>query len=338
MQLTRRGYALVAVVVVAEVLAIVHGARALNAVAAPAVIALVAGAVQIVRAESPTVDRNAVSPGFPGDTREVDLAVDGEGIATVVDGAPEGITVDPSVADETGSATVDAALPTTLSYGVELDRRGRHTAGPVRVRVSDVLGLVATEFEIPETTTILVYPPVYQVAGRETLLQEILDRDAVERHEFDALREYVPGDPLRDVHWKSTAKDPEEMYVTEFADRRIEDKIVLAASSEADAADAMAAAAASLAVMSLDAGVSIELRAPSVSVPTGSGVDHRDRLLRALALTDGGRPDAAELEDADVHVHADADGVSITFGARTHDFDEMTVSRENPLVARGVSA
>jgi len=336
MQLTRRGYALVAVVVVAEVLAIVHGARALNAVAAPAVIALVAGAVQIARADSPTVDRNAVSPGFPGDTREVDLAVDGEGIATVVDGAPEGITVDPSVADANGSATVDAALPTTLSYGVELTRRGRHTAGPVRVRVSDVLGLVATEFELPETTTLLVYPPVYQVAGRETLLREILDRDAVERHEFDAIREYVPGDPLRDVHWKSTAKDPEEMYVTEFADRRIEDTIVIAASSEAGAADAMAAAVASIAVMTVDAGVSVELRTPSVTVPTGSGVDHRDRLLRALALTDGGRPD--ELEDADVHVHADAEGVSITLGARTHDFDDLTVSRENPLAGRRVSA
>jgi len=338
MQLTRRGYALVAVVVVAEILAIVHGARALNAVAAPAVIALAAGAIQVTRAESPTVDRNAVSPGFPGDVREVDLSVDGEGIATVVDRPSEGVTVDPNIADADGAAGVEAALPTTLSYEVELARRGRHTVGPVEVRVSDVLGLVATGFEVPETTTILVYPPVYQVAGRETLLREILDRDAVERHEFEAIREYVPGDPLRDVHWKSTAKDPEEIYVTEFVDRRIEDTVVLAASSEAGAADAMAAAAASVAVMAVDAGVSVELRAPSLSVPTGSGVDHRDRLLRALALTDGGRPDDAELEDADVHVHADADGVSITLGARTHDFDEMTVSRENPLAGRGVSA
>jgi uncharacterized protein (DUF58 family) len=338
MQLTRRGYALVAVVVVAEVLAVVHGARALNAVAAPAVIALVVGAVEVVRVERPTADRGAVSPGFPGDVREVDLAVDGGGVATVIDRVPDGVTVDPATADASGSATVEASLPTTLTYDVELADRGRHSLGPVLVRVSDVLGLVTAEFDVSETTTALVYPPVYQVAGREALLREVLDRDAIERHEFDEIREYVPGDPLRDVHWKSTAKDPEEMFVTEFADRRIEDTVVLAASSEDDAADEMAAAAASVAVMTVEAGVGVELRAPTVSVPTGSGVDHRDRLLRALALTDGGHPDPSEMQDADVHVHADADGVTLTLGSRTHAFDDLTVSRANPLADRGVSA
>mgnify|MGYP000306641307 CR=1 FL=1 len=338
MRLTRRGWALVAVVVVAEVLAILHGARALNAVAAPAVIALAAGAVQVARAERPTVDRGAVSPGFPGDRREVSLEVSGSGVATVLDRTVDGVAVHRSVADETGSATLEATLPTEFTYEVEFAARGRHRLGPVIVRVRDVLGLVTTEYDVEETTVTLVYPPVYQVAGRETLLREILDRDAVERDEFDELREYVPGDPLRDVHWKSTAKDPESMYVTEFADRRIDDTVVLAASSEDDAADAMAAAAASIAVMAIDAGVSVELRAPSVSVPTGGGVDHRDRILRALALTDGGHPSPSDMEGVDIHVHADAEGVSLTLGSRTHDFEEMTVSRANPLAGRGVSA
>ena len=339
MRLTRRGWGLVAVVVVAEVLAILHGARALNAVAAPAVIGLAAGAVQVARGERPTVDRGAVSPGFPGDRREVSLDVSGSGVATVIDRTPAGVTVDPAVADTTGSATLEATLPTEFTYEVEFAQRGRHEVGPVIVQVRDVLGLVTTEYHVEETTVTLVYPPVYQVAGRERLLREILDRDAVERDEFDELREYVPGDPLRDVHWKSTAKNPDEMFVTEFADRRIDDSVVLAASSTAGAfSDAMAAAAASVAVMAIDAGVSVELRAPSVSVPTGGGVDHRDRLLRALALTDGGHPSPDEMEGVDVHVHADDDGVTLTLGTLTHDFEEMTVSRANPLADRGVSA
>jgi len=338
MRLTKRGWGLVAVVVVAEVLAVLHGARALNAVAAPAVIALVAGAVQLARAEPPTVDRGAVSPGFPGDRREVSVDVDGSGVATVIDRTTDGVTVDPAVADEMGSATFEATLPAVFTYDVEFVRRGRPRLGPVIVRLRDVLGLVTTEYYVDETTTALVYPPVYQVAGRETLLHEVIDRDAVERDEFDELREYVPGDPLRDVHWKSTAKDPESMFVTEFADRRIEDTVVLAASSEDGAADAMAAAAASIAVMGIDAGVSVELRTPSVSVPTGGGVEHRDRLLRALALTDGGYLSQSEMEDVDIHVHADGESVELTLGSRTHDFEEMTVSRANPLAGRGVSA
>ncbi len=338
MQLTRRGWALVATVVAAEVLAVVHGARALNAVAAPAVIALAAGAVQVTRAEPPTVDRGAVSPGFPGDQREVAADVAGSGVATVVDRTSDGVTVDPAVADANGSATVEATLPAEFAYDVELAARGRHRVGPVLVRVRDVLGLVTTEYDVEATTTTLVYPPVYQVAGRETLLREVLDHEAVERDEFDELREYVPGDPLRDVHWKSTAKDPESMFVTEFADRRIDDTVVIAASCEDGAADAMAAAAASVAVMAIDAGVSVELRAPSVSVPTGGGVDHRDRLLRALALADGGHLSPGKMEGVDIHVHADDEAISLTLGSRTHSFEEMTVSRANPLADQGVSA
>ncbi|MEF8853089.1 MAG: DUF58 domain-containing protein [Haloarculaceae archaeon] len=338
MRLTRRGWALVAVVVGAEFLAVLHGARALNAIAAPAVIGLAAGAVQVARAERPTVDRGSVPPGFPGDRREVALDVAGGGVATIIDRTPEGVVVDPAIADATGSATLEATLPTEFTYDIEFAARGRHEVGPTLVQVRDVLGVVTTEYDVKATTTALVYPPVYQVAGREALLREVLDREAVERDEFDELREYVPGDPLRDVHWKSTAKNPESMFVTEFADRRIDDTVVLAASSEGGAADAMAAAAASVGVMAIDAGVSVELRAPSVSVPTGGGVDHRDRLLRALALTDGGHPSPEDMEDVDIHVHADDEGVSLTLGPHTHSFEEMTVSRANPLADREVSA
>lgn len=330
MHLTRRGYAVLGIVVLAEILALTYGARALNAIAAPALLALVAAAVQLRRADVPTAERDHVPAAFPGDTREVTVDVDGSGVAEIEERVPDGLATE-------GAAT-EATLPTTFTYSLTCVDRGRHTVGPLDVRVSDLLGLVEATYRVGSTARVLVYPPVYQVAGREVILRHVLDRSEVERQEFDTLREYVPGDPLRDVHWKSTAKDPEEMFVTEFADRRIEDTVVLAASSEDDAADEMAAAAASVAVMTVDAGVGVELRAPTVSIPTGSGVDHRDRLLRALALTDGGHPDPSEMEDADVHVHADADGVTLTLGSRTHAFDDLTVSRANPLADRGVSA
>lgn len=339
MHLTRRGYALVALVVGAEVCAITFGARAINAVAAPVVIALVAAAVQVHRTDYPTAERDPVLPGFPGDTREVTVDVHGDGVASVTDRVPAGITADPSVVDADGTVAVEATLPTSFAYAIRLDDRGRHEFDAVEVRVSDVLGLVATDHELAAPTAVLVYPPVYQVAGRETLLREIVDHNAVERQEFESLREYVPGDPLRDVHWKSTAKDPAAMYVTEFVDRRIDDTVVLAASSDPaeGAADAMATAAASVAVMAIEADVGVELRAPTQAVPMGTGPDHRDRLLRALALTEGGRPDDLDATEVDVHVHADADGVTLQLGSRTHTLEELTVSRANPLASREVS-
>lgn len=330
MRLTRRGYGLVAVVVAAEAFALTYGGATLNAVVAPLVIALLVAAVHVRRTATPTVDRASVSPGFPGDTREVTVMVDGSGVAALVDAVPDGLAA--------AHAWTETTLPAELSYELTLNARGRHALGPVSVTVTDVLGLVTETYETPKTTNALVYPPVYQLAGRERILRDVLDRDAVERQEFDSLREYAPGDPLRNVHWKSTAKDPDGMYVTEFADRRIEDSVVLAASCEEGYADEMAAAAASVAVLALDVDVAVELRTPSGRVPAGSGVDHRDEVLKLLAITDGGRPAEAAMDDVDMHVHAAADGVTLSVGTRDHEFDEMTVTRTNPLADREVTA
>jgi len=329
MHLTRRGYALVAVVVLVEVRALAFGAGALNAIAAPAVVALLAAAVQVRRTEAPSVDRAPVPPGFPGDSREVVVSVEGRGVARLTDSVPDGLVAE--------DATAEASLPTDLSYRVDLDDRGRHELGPLGVRVSDLLGLVATTHETWATTEVLVYPPVYVLADRDRVLRNVIDRTAVERQQFDTVREYTPGDPMRDVHWKSTAKDPEGMYVTEFADHRTEGSVVLAATSDRGQADEMAAAAASVAAMVLDAGVAVELRTPSATVPSGTGTDHRDRLLRTLATADGG--DLPTWPEAvDFHVHAGDDGVTLTVGSTDHSLEDLTVSRSNPLVDREVTA
>ncbi|PSQ01139.1 hypothetical protein BRC94_04635 [Halobacteriales archaeon QS_5_70_17] len=110
--------------------------------------------------------------------------------------------------------------------------------------------------------------------------------------------------------------------------------------------DEMAAAAASVVVMALDAGLGVELRVPEQTVPTGRGEEHRRRLLGALAVTDTDSsspfgsytlPDGAT-GDADVVVRGDDDGVTVTFGTDDRTFEEITVSRENPLVHGGAES
>jgi len=339
MRLTRRGYAVLAIVVVAEVLAITYGARSLNAIAAPAVVVLFASAVQLWRTPAPTVERDAVPAGFPGDTREVTVDVDGGGVAEIDETVPDGLTA--------SDVSVEATLPTTVTYTLTCDERGRHKLGPLRVRVRDMLGLVERTTQSGSATHVLVYPSVYQVAGREVILRHVLERSEVERQEFDTIREYAPGDPLRDVHWKSTAKSPGDIYVTQFADSRVEDDdVTIAAMGTAGSIDEMAAAAASVAVMAIDAGLGVELRLPDAHVRLGRGENHRQRLLAALAETDTDFTtpfesyalDEAAVADADVVIRSVSDGVSIAFGADERDFDEITVGRENPLTAGGVES
>jgi len=330
MNLTNRGYGVLAIVVVAEVLAFTSGARALNAIAAPAVVALLAGLVMVRRTETPTAEREAVPPGFPGDTRTMTVEVDGDGVAAIEESVPEGLTVDAS--------RVERSLPATVTYDLTCNRRGRHTVGPLTVSVRDVLGLFEQRHEVGSTARVLVYPPVYKLAGQQVLHEHVLDRSELERQEFDTLREYAPGDPLRDVHWKTTAKDPDAIYVTEFADRQVDHDVVIAASSEAGAADEMATAAASIAVIALEADLGVELRVPEETVPLGYGATQRESVLEALATTDGGPLSDGQLGDVDVHVDADSEGVRIAFGSHTETLEAMTVSRENPLVTGEVGS
>ena len=334
MRLTRRGYGVLAVVVVAEVLALRYGAqqRPLNAVAAPAVIALVAGVVSLRRTAVPTAERESVPPGFPGDTREVTVDVDGEGVAHVSETVPDGLAATDASAERT--------LPVSFSYTLSCEKRGRHTLGPLEVGVRDVLGLFERRYRVGSTGSVLVYPPVYKVAAQGILREHVLDHAEFERREFDTLREYAPGDPLRDVHWKTTAKDPDEIFVTEFADRRVDHDVVIAAEATGDSVDEMATAAASIAVVAIEAALGVELRLPDGSVPLGHGPTHRENLLEALATTDGGRLDGGSgpRDDVDVHVVGDADGVTIRFDDRTESLAGMTVSRENPLVTREVES
>lgn len=322
MRLTRRGYAAVALVALALAAALVSGPRSLNAVAGPLAVAVVAGAVQVARAGRPTVERTAPRPGFPGEDRTVELRVEGSGVARVEDRLSDGLS---------GEATVERSLPTTLTYDVTYDRRGTHEIGPATVRVRDVLGLVEAEYEVSGRTPVLVYPHVYSVGDPVATLRT-LGPQTDERTEFDEIREYVPGDSLRDVNWKTSAKH-DDLLVTEFTDPTDEGAVAVAASCGPGHADAMATAAATVVVAALRAGLAVELALPDGDLPSGYGESHRRHALEMLARTGSGDPPRDAWADADVQVRADDDGVTVTFDAVARDFDDLTASRDNPLLS-----
>jgi uncharacterized protein (DUF58 family) len=180
------------------------------------------------------------------------------------------------------------------------------------------------------TNQVVVYPTIYQLEGARELVEETLGAIDIERREFDALREYAPGDPLRDVHWKTTAKQPTDIFVTEFTDRQFDEEIVIAASGEEANADAMAAAAASIAVMALDQGLAVGLHVPFAQRRPDQGQTHRERLLETLARTTAEGVPPGTHDSADISVKATDSGVEVRFGDVTRELDEMTVSRQNP--------
>lgn len=312
---TARGIATLAIALAAVALAWLFGERALNAVAAPALLGLLAAAVQLGLARPPTVERTVPGPDFQGTAHEIHLDVEGgTTILGVSDELPE------KLSDTDFERSVSP--PRTLTYDIEYHARGVHTVGPTRVRETDVFGLLARTSTVEDTDELLVYPAVYDLRETDALSSLLAQSRTPERQEFDDLREYVPGDPLRDIHWKSSAKRGDgDLIVKEFAGREPQGSIAVAASAASGDADLMASAVASIALAILDAGLRVDLLLAGRTLRVGGEHTDRAALLETLARVEAGNADQSDWEDADVTVSAANGSATVGVGDHRAEFD-----------------
>ncbi|MFC6939641.1 DUF58 domain-containing protein [Salinirubellus sp. GCM10025818] len=327
MRLTRRGVGVLVVAALALGLGVSYGARSLDAVLVPSLVALAIGVVQVLRRRRPVVRRSRPVPGFPGETRRVSVAVESNLPCDVGESTEEGLrAIDP-----------DARLAGdgSYEYEVELLERGEHALGPATVRQRDTLGLVYHTTAVRETTPMLVYPRVEPIADRTAFAGLVERAGTQDRDAFDRLREYSSGDSLRDINWKASAKRPiEEFVVTEFA-AQDEGGISIVAESEVGHADEMASAAASIAGYLLDADLLVDVVAPGGEVEEGRGEEHRTRILELLARTGAGRIDGSRGDRADVHVFADEDGTTVRIRETRHRFESLVGTDDSAVGPAG---
>ncbi|GGK72356.1 DUF58 domain-containing protein [Mangrovihabitans endophyticus] len=107
------------------------------------------------------------------------------------------------------------AHSTTVDYPVPTGRRGVVPIGPLRVTRTDPLGLVSLSRRYGEPARVWVHPRIHLLravpAGMARSLDGRIDKVPHGTITFDSLREYVVGDELRRVHWRSSAKVGELM-------------------------------------------------------------------------------------------------------------------------------
>jgi uncharacterized protein (DUF58 family) len=104
---------------------------------------------------------------------------------------------------------------TTARYPVPTSRRGVVAVGPLRVTRGDPLALITLARTYGATTSVWVHPRIHLLravpAGMARSLDGRIDKVPQGTITFDSLREYVVGDELRRVHWRSSAKVGELM-------------------------------------------------------------------------------------------------------------------------------
>lgn len=317
MRPTRRGVTATALVLVAIVLAASFGERSLDAVAVPTLVALAVAAIVVRRADSPTVSVEDLRAGRPGEERTLRVSVAGTGIARVDQPLPDGLAGRP--VDETRS------LPQGFERDVTLGTRGVYGVGPPTVTQRDPLGLLERRVDTDASTQLVVYPRVHTLAD-PTIGGLLPDPLTAERQEFDHLREYVPGDPLKNVHWRSSAKY-DDFLVVEFVPPERSGTLRIAAEAEPGTADRMAEAAATLADAALDRGLSVELWVPDGHLGPETGSAHRENVMRLLARTGHGEVETAVRADADVVVSATRSATTVRLPKGRRSFDSLVTGR-----------
>lgn len=138
-----------------------------------------------------------------------------------------GVTVEVPV----GTGLAEAALPGlargatfTHEFGIPTVRRGVVPVGPVRTVRADPIGIVRRELVWTDVAEVFVHPRTISIPSTSTGFIRDLEgnptRDLSNNDvSFHALREYLPGDERRYIHWKSTARTGTYM-VRQFEETR----------------------------------------------------------------------------------------------------------------------
>jgi uncharacterized protein (DUF58 family) len=284
---TRQGVIVLLCAIATGVLGRVFGVIELYFMAAALATALVAAYV-IVLVRRPRVSvRRWVRPEVltAGDVGRVDLVVSANGAGW----RPSFELIESVGNDRTARMAVmpmHGGQQKSAGYRVPTERRGVLTIGPLIALRSDVLGLARSIDVVAGIDEILVAPRAFELSMPE-LGDGILGRHLLTQSlrlgpgEFHSLREYVPGDEPRTIHWRSSARSDDlkvRQYTAEGLRRCtvVLDQMFLPTAEHEDAFERAVTAAASLVHSADQAGLQtrfattagVDVRGPMVAVNT----------------------------------------------------------------------
>ena len=177
-------------------------------------------------------------------------------------------------------------------------RRGIVTVGPVLAVQRDPVGLLQRERSLTEAQNIHIHPRTLRL---NTVLHGVLrDIEGAVTQDlsssdvaFHALRDYVPGDDRRNVHWRTTARTG-RLMVRQFEETRRSSLLVLLSTRQDDYAgeedfETAVSIACSLAMDAIQDGREVRFITQIGALPTSSAL----RMLDTSCLLSTGEDDVS---------------------------------------------
>lgn len=148
-----------------------------------------------------------------------------------------------------GDGIVEIAVP-LLRSGAEhsddivipAEKRGIIEVGPARTVRGDPIGILRRERTWDDVFTLYIHPKTTVIPSTSTGYIRDLEGNPSTRIvsddlSFHAIREYVPGDSRRQVHWKSTAKTG-QLMVRQYEETRRSQMVIALATGDDEFRDA----------------------------------------------------------------------------------------------------
>ena len=232
-----------------------------------------------------------------------------------------GLTLGPELVSPEETRRLDlpiASVAVTLQWPVTATARGRFAITTAHVGTPSPFGLWEVRRAIPTACEVRSYPDLR--AEQRTAAAVFLSRGGTGSHalrqvgkgrEFEKLREYLPGDPADDIHWRATAKRQHPVTKVFQLERTQEVYLILDASrlsarpATAAAPDAATHTAAGPETV-LDRCVSAALLLAAVAERQGDlfGVVAFDDQVRRFVRARAGRGHFAACRDALHHLQS----------------------------------
>jgi len=189
----------------------------------------------------------------------------------------------------------------SLKYRCQCPQRGRYEIGPFSIYLFDPWGLFFFKKTFFLYSELYVYPRTFNIPKFPPLVKGTVpwfgietSRVSGDEDEFYGIREYKPGDPIKRIHWLSTAKK-NKLIVKQFQ-RQVFFRATIIFNLDKDknfgegkesVAEYIIKIAASVAKYFIERNVSLELIAhigEIAHIPFNKGPEHLEDIFRFLTI------------------------------------------------------
>jgi len=250
------------------------------------------------------LSRKVVGKIEEDDFSEIELLVNNEGFLPLFNVVLEDY-LSPAIPEERKKRVLlnylGAQSSLNIKYSCQCPLRGKYIIDPLVVYFFDPLGLVFLKKTYTLNSELYVYPKTFRIQKFPPLVKGVLPwfgigtrRVSGDEDEFYGVREYKDGDPIKKIHWFSSARK-NMLIVKEFQCQSFSratimfnlEKALNFGEGKESVAEYSIKIAASVAKYLMEKGVSLEIIAHTEQIahlPFNRGAEHLEDTLRFLAV------------------------------------------------------